>query len=68
MNKIKVKIGNDIFDSDKEPIMLVLDSEEKNLISNMGEQRKFCVFPDDIRPADIEKFMNALERGKDLSP
>lgn len=54
---MKVKIGNDIFDSNKEPIMIILAPEEKVLISNMGEQTSFCSFPEEMDTAEIEKFM-----------
>jgi len=54
---MKVKIGNKIFDSNIEPIMLILNSEEKVLISNMGDQDKFCSFPDNISEEDIIEFM-----------
>ena len=52
-----VKIGNKLVDSINEPIMVVLNSEEKALISKMGQQNKFCCFPEDCCPSDIVEFM-----------
>lgn len=54
---MKVKVGTQVFDSDKEPILLVLDSEEKELISNMGDQTKFCSFPEKCRIDEINDFI-----------
>ena len=42
---MKVKIGNTFFDSEAEPIMIILSPVEKNMIGNMGEQTKFVSFP-----------------------
>jgi len=53
-----VKIGNKFTDSKDEPIMIILDNEEKALISEMGKQTKFVCFPEDLMDADKrEAFM-----------
>lgn len=45
---MKVKIGDQIFDSDKKPIMLVLSEEEKNMLYNMSpESNEFHIYPSD---------------------
>jgi len=44
---MKVKIDDRIYDSENEPIMLILNDADKNNISNMGSQMKYCSFPDD---------------------
>lgn len=44
---MKVKIDDKIYDSENEPIMLILSKEEKNNIGQMEEQTKYCSFPDD---------------------
>lgn len=55
---MKVKIGNKIFDSNEEPIMLILDDQDKENISNMSkEAHKFCSYPDTINVEDIKMFM-----------
>ena len=54
---MKVKIGNRFIDSHDEPIMLILGTEEKRLISEMGEQTKFLSFPDDYKATNILEFM-----------
>lgn len=43
---MKVKVGNRIYDGEKEPVMVILSEEEKKLIANMGSQKKFCVYPE----------------------
>lgn len=44
---MKVKIGDTTYDSETQPIMVILDQSEKKLISEMaGDNNKFCCFPD----------------------
>ncbi|MGG1650532.1 hypothetical protein ABHN03_25285 [Paenibacillus sp. NRS-1775] len=52
-----VKIGEQFFDSYDEPILLVLNKDEKSLISNMGEQKVYSSFPPDCDPEEISKWM-----------
>lgn len=57
---MKVKIGDRIYDSNVEPIMLILDKYDKKNISNMKEDAtKFCSHPDDeeFTEGRIKKFM-----------
>jgi hypothetical protein len=43
---MKVKIGNKIYSSDDEPIMVILSETEKQQISDMRpKDSKYCVFP-----------------------
>jgi hypothetical protein len=53
-----VKIDNMLFDTAIEPIMIILSSEEKDLIRDMGNQTKFCVVPQHYEQEEIEAFMN----------
>lgn len=55
---MKVKIGNALFDSDVEPIMIVLDHEEKELVLNMGDQGKLCVAPNYYPSEAMTNFMH----------
>lgn len=44
---MKVKIGNIIHDSNKEPIMIILSKGEREQIANMApEATKYCSYPD----------------------
>jgi len=54
---MKVKIHGLVVDSDDTPIMIILTPGEKQLISDMGEQTKFCVFPEGMLIPNIESFM-----------
>ena len=54
---MRVKIGDQMVDSEDEPIMIILSPEEKKMISNMGWQTQFCCFPKDYEPQKIIKFM-----------
>lgn len=55
---MKVKINSKIYDSDKQPIMLILSGAEKNLIANMAtDSHKFCVYPANSKAEKIKQFM-----------
>lgn len=55
---MKVKIGDKVYDSLKQPIMLILSNEEKDLIRNMPESlRKFCSYPEGLTKEIIRDFM-----------
>jgi hypothetical protein len=41
---MKVKIGNKIYNSDDQPIMLIISNGEKEQITNMPG-KKYCVYP-----------------------
>jgi hypothetical protein len=55
---MKVKIGEAIYDSEAEPIMLILSAEEKGHIANMAEwATKYCSAPENMNPKELERFM-----------
>ncbi len=55
---MKVKIGNKIYDSSDEPLMIVLNAEEKLLISNMApEANTFCTGPSTSGVYELTEFM-----------
>ena len=43
---MKVKVGNKIYDSEKEPVMVILNERDKEHISNLGNNTKYCNYPD----------------------
>lgn len=44
---MKVKVGNKVYDSENEPVMIILSKGEKKQIANMRlEATKYCVYPD----------------------
>ena len=53
---MKVKIGNKIYDSNDEPIMIIIDLEEQSLIRDMSGS-KFASFPELCTTEQIEDFM-----------
>ena len=54
---MKVKIGDTIYDSREEPIMLILSNKDKENISNMYKYAtKFISFPNDKDLKDINKW------------
>jgi hypothetical protein len=59
---MKVKIGNIIYDSSEQPIMLILENYNKEHISNMPEEsHKYCEFPDDMSESEAREFMRTKE-------
>ena len=44
---MKVKVGNKIYDGEKEPVMVILNEGEKKQIAEMPKGlQKYCVYPD----------------------
>lgn len=63
---MRVKIGNTYYDSLEQPIMVVFDDGEKELIGNMRNiDMKYCSFPEESRVEDIENFMD-IEVGRNV--
>lgn len=55
---MKIKIWDTIYDSNDQPIMIILDKNEKKLIANMAENAtKFASFPEDSNKTEIEEWM-----------
>ena len=54
-----IKISDNYYNSTQEPILLILSEHEKECISNMGDKKKFCSFPDEYKSnlSVIERFM-----------
>ena len=56
---MKVKIGNTLYDSKDQPIMVILSEQDKENIKNMmSEMHKYCCYPDNMKIEDIYKFMS----------
>lgn len=55
---MKIEIGDTIYDSDTQPIMIILDENEKQLVSQMNTKHsKFCVYPENYSEEEIKKFI-----------
>ena len=55
---MKVKIGDKIYDSKDEPIMIILDDYNKVDISMMDDEDfNYCVFPDSMSEEEVLRFM-----------
>jgi len=55
---MKVKIGETVYDSEQEPIMLVLSYLEKlNIMHMKPEDTLFCAYPDKMLEEDVTKFI-----------
>ena len=55
---MKIKIGDKIYDGEKEPIMVILSDCDKANIANMSpECGKYCEFPESSDEKEIEKWM-----------
>ena len=60
---LKAKIGNKIYDSNDEPIMVILDKQDVEYISNMPKHNtKYCSYPETgYSEEDIKEFMKLKE-------
>lgn len=55
---MKVKIGKKIYDSNVEPIMLILGDDDKFNIEHMDETcASYCSYPEKMSEEEAEKFM-----------
>ena len=55
---MKIKIGEKIYDSTDEPIMVILSDKDKENIKNMlPECSKYCSFPDTHNTDEILDWM-----------
>lgn len=55
---MKVKIGDTIYDAKDQPIMLILNSKDKENIKNMHEEATmFCEYPNGSDKEEILKLM-----------
>lgn len=63
---MKVKVGNKIYNGEKEPVMVILNKGEKEQIAKMTpEATKYCVYPDDEKwlkndYKEIKEWMKAV--------
>ena len=56
---MKIKIGNKIYDPNKEPVMLILDDQDKvNIAAMLPEAKKYCAYPDFMDPRKVECWMD----------
>ena len=55
---MRIKVGSKIYDSEKQPLMVILNTEEKCLIAHMApDSHKFCVYPKDYDRGKVNEFM-----------
>jgi hypothetical protein len=55
---MKVKIGNKIYNSVEEPIMVIFEDDDKINISMMSDDNhRYCSFPSNLTVKNIEDFM-----------
>lgn len=55
---MKVKIGDKIYNSDNECIMVIIDDIDKTNIQNMSrDDFKYCAFPEGMKADKVKNFM-----------
>jgi hypothetical protein len=56
---MKVKVGDKIYDSETEPVMVILsDGDKKNIKNMLPHCTKFCSYPSIIPNGEIIKWMD----------
>ena len=63
---MKVFINDKVYDSEEQPILLLLSEADKKNIANMGDRTKYCSYPDFPKWTDknyepIKKWMEGKE-------
>lgn len=63
---LKVKIGKIVYDSEVEPIMIILSTEKDKdtilqMIINNPEAKKLCFFPDSIDENIVGEWMDSTD-------
>jgi len=54
---MKVKIGNKIYDSENEPVMVILsDGDKKNIANMLEECTRYCSHPDSWFSTDEDAY------------
>lgn len=54
---MKVKVGNKIYDSNDEPIMIILDDQDKENIAKMHkDKKKFISYPSKMKVDEIRNW------------
>jgi len=60
---MKVKVGEKIYDGEKEPVMVILTEQDKENIKNMvPEATKYCMYPNTFSVDEIKEFMKLDEK------
>jgi hypothetical protein len=55
---MRVKIGDTIFDSSDEPILVIFEEEELEKIQVMAHgDNKFCAYPDNMDEEEVVEFI-----------
>jgi len=68
---MKVKVGNKLYDAELQPVMVILEGNDKANIAQMTkEATKYCSYPDDADPKEILKWMRDIphETWQDICP
>lgn len=64
---MKIKIRDTVYDSTKEPIMIILNDKEKGIILGMKpEDTSLCLYPSFMKAREIIDFARIEEEEKDV--
>lgn len=55
---MKVKIGDVIYDSNEQPVMVILTPDDKaNIAAMLPDKFRYCSFPDTYDPEQVREWM-----------
>lgn len=59
---MKVKVGDTVYDGEKEPVMVILDdNDKKNIASMSSKETKYCSYPaSGMTPGEAEEWMEDI--------
>ena len=57
---MKVFIGDQVFDSSEEPVLVILTDQEKEVLSRMKwNEHKYCSFPSNMSELEMRAWMQS---------
>jgi len=54
---MKVKVGDKVYDGSEEPVMVILNDDDKANIHAMEEYSKYCAYPKTMSSEDAMSWM-----------
>ena len=58
---MKIKVGDKIYDGTDEPIMIILENQDKENIKNMPQDlTQYCIYPSFMNIDEVSEFMGII--------
>lgn len=58
---MKVKVGNQVYDPNQTPVMVILTEKDKqNILNMLPEATKYCAYPEEMDQEEIQEWMDDI--------